>query len=106
MGIIEDTLYVTDIDDVVKINIETSEILKKYHIEESEFLNDITISSDNKIYFSDSNKGNIHIIENNKISLVKDSLAGPNGLLAVNGKLLVALWNDKTLNTFNPETGE
>src|SRR5690606_23876579 len=28
MGIIEDTLYVTDIDDVVKINIETGEILK------------------------------------------------------------------------------
>jgi len=106
MGIIEDTLYVTDIDDVVKINIETGEILKKYHVEGSEFLNDITVSSDGKIYFSDSNKGDIHVIENDKVSLVKDSLAGPNGLLAVNGKLLVALWNDKTLNTFDPETGE
>src|SRR5690606_31722294 len=85
---------------------ETGEILKKYHVEGSEFLNDITVSSDGKIYFSDSNKGDIHVIENDKVSLVKDSLAGPNGLLAVNGKLLVALWNDKTLNTFDPETGE
>lgn len=106
MGIIEDTLYVTDVDDVVKINIETSEILKKYPIEGSEFLNDITTGKDGKVYISDSNKGDIHVLENDKITLVQDSLAGPNGLLIDNDKFLVALWGEKTLNTFNPETGE
>lgn len=105
MGIIADTLYVTDINNVVKINIETGEILKKYPVENSEFLNDIT-TDNGKVYMSDSNKGNIHMLENDKISIIKDSLSGPNGLLADNGQLLVALWNDKTLNTLDPSTGE
>lgn len=105
MGIIEDTLYVNDINNVVKIDIETGEILKKYPVENSEFLNDIT-TNNGKVYMSDSNKGTIHMLENDKISIVKDSLASPNGLLADNGQLLVALWNDKTLNTLDPSTGE
>lgn len=105
MGIIEDTLYVTDINNVIKINIETGKILKKYPVENSEFLNDIT-TYNGKVYMSDSNKGNIHMLENDKISIVKDNLSGPNGLLADNGKLLVALWNDKTLSTLDLSTGE
>lgn len=106
MGIIEDTLYVSDVDDVVKINIETGEILKKHHVEGSKFLNDITTGNNGKVYISDSRKGNIHLLENDKITLVKDSLAGPNGLLVDNDKFMVALWEEKTLNAFDPETGE
>src|SRR5690606_5375565 len=100
MGIHGDTLYVADMHSIAKIDIESGTVIKTFEIENSVFLNDITVTSDGKIYFSDSKKGNIHVIENDKVSLVKDSLAGPNGLLADNGKLLVALWNDKTLNTF------
>src|SRR5690606_23722960 len=56
MGIANGNLYVTDIDQLVEINLESGEITKKYPIDGSQFLNDLA-TYDNKVYFTDMNTG-------------------------------------------------
>jgi hypothetical protein len=54
MAIHKGKLYVTDIDEVVEIDIKKGEILNHYPIEGSKQLNDIAISANGAIYISDS----------------------------------------------------
>ena len=106
LGIYGDKLYVTDITKIVEIDIENGKIAKSYPVEGSEFLNDITIDANGKVYASDSNKGKVYTLENEVITSVLDSLHGPNGLLADGDKFLIAQWSEKTLNTVDLETKE
>ena len=106
LGINGDKLYVTDIDKIVEIDIEASKVANSYKIEGSEFLNDITIDANGKVYASDSNKGHVYALENGETTKVLDSLSGPNGLLVDGDKFLMALWNEKTLNTVDLTTKE
>lgn len=55
MGIVAGTLYVTNIDELVAIDIASGEITNRYSVEKAEFLNDITVDSDGNVYFSDTN---------------------------------------------------
>lgn len=93
MGIHEGKLYVTDLDEIVEINIETGEIENKYPVEGASFLNDITVGNDGKVYATDSDKDKIHVLENGQVStwMEDSSLQRPNGLLiAEDGELLLA----------------
>lgn len=103
MGLHDGKLYVADINSVHEIDTETGKIAKTYRAEGSTFLNDITVDGD-KIYISDSRGGSIYVIEDGKLSTFISDLAGPNGLFADNGALVVALWDAKTLNTLDPSS--
>ncbi|MCH8330584.1 MAG: ATP-binding protein [Bacteroidetes bacterium] len=82
MGATNGMLYVTDIDQVVKINIETGTIVKRYPIKGANFLNDITIAMDDMIIISDMGTGKIHQLSHDNVSLLFEGLNGPNGVLA------------------------
>jgi len=87
-------LWVTDINDIVVIDIKKSMVIKTFKIKEAKFLNDIAISPDGSVYVSDSLTSRIHLIKNNQIStfMEGDRLESPNGLLFHNKKLFVAAW--------------
>ncbi len=106
LGIHGDKLYVTDIDKIIEIDIEASKVVNSYTIENSIFLNDITIDAHGKVYASDSRGKSIYTLENGETTKIMDSLSGPNGLLADNDKFLMALWDEKTLNTVDLTTKE
>ncbi len=88
MGIFEGHLYVTDIDKIVAIDLETGKIAKEFTPEKADFLNDITVS-ENAVYASDMSLGLIHKIENGELSQVASDVANVNGLLSVGDKLMV-----------------
>lgn len=91
MAILGNTLYVADLDELVSIDIEHGKIIDKLKIEGASGLNDITPGENGKIYISDSNAGKIFQYENGKASIFHSDAPGrPNGLLMVQGKLLVA----------------
>ncbi len=93
MGLYNDKLYVTDLDEIVEINAETGEIENKYPVEGASFLNDITVGSDGKVYATDSDTDKIHMLSDGKVStwMSDSSLQRPNGLLAgADGELLLA----------------
>ncbi|MFT6633625.1 MAG: sugar lactone lactonase YvrE [Bacteriovoracaceae bacterium] len=87
-------LWVTDIDEVIKISVEESKILRRIKFKGAKFLNDIAIDSNGEVYVSDTIANKIYIISNNKPSIFAEGnkYDSPNGLLVSNGLLYVASW--------------
>ena len=105
MGLHDGKLYVADIDRVHEVDTESGKISRTYQVSGSKFLNDIAVD-DGKVYISDSRGGSIYLIENGKLSTFLSDLKGPNGLFTDNGNLVVAFWDEKTLNTIDPSSKE
>jgi hypothetical protein len=90
MGLYKDKLYVTDLTEVVVIDITKGEIVQRIPIEGSVFLNDITIDKNGVVYVSDSRGFKVYKIEKSFVTPILQNLKGPNGLLAVADELLLA----------------
>ena len=86
MGILNGKMYVTNITELVEINLADGKIVKRYPVAGSEFLNDVAIG-DGKVYFSDMNTGKLHVLENGKVSTLAENHEALNGLAFSNGKL-------------------
>ena len=104
MGLHGNSLFVTDLDKIVEIDTETGKVVKSYPVTGAQFLNDITVDNDGRVYASDSNVGFIVQLMGNEVSMWLDSVDGPNGLLADGGNLLMAGWDSGTLNVIDPAT--
>jgi len=90
MGIFKGKLYVTDIDRIVEIDIENAKIIKKYPVENAEFLNDITIDPNGIVYFSDMSTSKIHRLNNGVVEtwIDDEQLKGTNGLFYEDKEIL------------------
>ncbi len=87
MGLYGKKLYVADLTEVVVIDIDKAEIIKRIPVDSSIFLNDITIDKNGVVYVSDTRNFKIHRIEHDSVSTFLTDLKGPNGLLAIEDKL-------------------
>jgi len=92
MGMVGNLLYVSNIDEVVEIDVNTGEITNRFAVEGASFLNDITVDAAGTVFISDSNNNKIFALSNGAVALWRegDDLGGPNGLLAEDGRLMVA----------------
>jgi hypothetical protein len=83
-------LYVTDIDAIVKIDMESGAIEKRMGVENAIFLNDLDIDTHGDVYFTDSSDSKIYKLIKDEVSLWLD-LEGvnPNGILVENDRILV-----------------
>lgn len=93
MGVFGNKLYVTDINQVVEINITEGAIDVRYPAEGSQFLNDISIDKAGNVYISDMNTNKIYRISEGIIDvwLESDLLNSPNGLYVEGGSLLIGI---------------
>lgn len=98
MGIFNGKLYAADIDKIVEIEIASGKILNSYAVDSAKFLNDVTVDEAGRVYVSDTEMKNIILLENGKVSVWLTVNGSPNGLLSESNRLLVALWDAKTLN--------
>ncbi|MCF8303149.1 MAG: hypothetical protein K9I94_07730 [Bacteroidales bacterium] len=91
MGKINNTLYVSDVDAVVKIDLEKGKIKNRYKAEDAKFLNDIDIDNNGNVYISDMVTGVIYRLQNGKLEKWQssDKYKKPNGLQVENDYLLV-----------------
>lgn len=94
--IFENSLWVSDIDEVVEIDIISGKILRKIKAKKAKFLNDVAIDSVGNIYVSDTVASSIYKVDGKtkKISTLEEGpeLEGPNGLLVIGDLLYVAAW--------------
>ncbi|GAL84616.1 ATP/GTP-binding protein [Sporocytophaga myxococcoides] len=91
MGIVENKLYVSDINKVVVIDILSGKIEKSFTIEGAVFLNDITTDISGNVYISDSSNKKIYLLKDGTTSLWLENnvFEKPNGLLALKDGLRV-----------------
>lgn len=86
MAVMNGKLYVTNITELLAINLADGQIVNRYPVKGAEFLNDVAVV-DNKVYFSDMNTGKLHVLENGQVTTLTENHESLNGLAAYDGKL-------------------
>jgi len=95
----EDKLYVSDIVELVEIDIVGAKIIKKHKAENSEFLNDVTIDNQGNVYVSEMFLSSIYkLTPNGKfIEWFKSAeMENPNGLLVLGNTMYIGAWGKFT----------
>ncbi|NVK50361.1 MAG: ATP-binding protein [Cyclobacteriaceae bacterium] len=90
MAISNDHLYVTDIDELVEIDLESGEISNKWTVEGAQFLNDVA-AHDGVVYFTDMNTGKVHSYQDGSISTVSEGHSSINGIAVANDGTIYGL---------------
>lgn len=99
------SLFVTDIDRFVEIDLPTGKTKKSYQNTKTKTLNDVTVASDGQIYVSDSNGDCIFKVGKDSLEVVlqSDELNRMNGILAIDD--LLYLGSKGNMITVNRQTG-
>lgn len=104
-GIFQGKFYVTDIDELVEIDVEAGEILNRYPVEDAQFLNDIAVDLDGNVYISDSSDDNsvIYKFKDGEVDVwvESDEIMQPNGLLVKDNRLLVGSYGTGGIKAIN-----
>jgi DNA-binding beta-propeller fold protein YncE len=105
LGIYEGKLYVSDVDEVIVIDIAKGEIEERIFLEGAKMINDISIDAQGNVYISDSDNNSIFLISNGVVSdWLSEGLNAPNGLLVDGGRLLVASMGSEDFTTVDLAT--
>jgi hypothetical protein len=105
-GMMNGLLYVADMDQIVVIDIAGAGILKKIPVEGARQLNDVAVAADGSIYFSDSHTGWIWTLRDDQPEQWIGGFERPNGLLAEEGRVLLASSQSADLRSLDRESGE
>jgi sugar lactone lactonase YvrE len=104
-----DKLYVTDVTELVEMDLKKGTIIRKISVDGAMSLNDITIDAAGSIFFSDLEQSSIYFIPGKMAAnsmmvntpkgeiaeyLKSSRLNSPNGLLAHKDELYVASWGE------------
>ena len=107
LGIYEGKLYVSDVDEVIVIDIAKGEIEERIFLEGAKMINDISIDAQGNVYVSDSDNNNIFLISNGEVSdWLSEGLNAPNGLLMDGERLLIASMGSEDFASVNLATKE
>ncbi len=118
MVISGDKLYVSDIDQLIEIEMDRGRISNRWKAEGAIFLNDTAIDGSGQVYVSDMLADTIYRLADGKLSAwVKNpALESPNGLMVEGDRLLVGSWGLRTegfatsvvghMKTISLESGE
>lgn len=100
------TLYVSDIDRVVAIDIAKGEIKQEIAVPGATFLNDLATGPDGAVYVSDMVKSRvIRIIEGRpSVFLEGEKIQHPNGLMVHDGHLILGGWGIGFNEDFSTDT--
>lgn len=100
MAIVGGTLYVSDLTQLVEIDIAKGTILKKHDLEGATFLNDVASNEAGDVIVSDSYSNKVYKLKDRKfiVWLEGSELDKPNGLFYEGEEVLVASMNKGIVN--------
>lgn len=96
-----DKLYVTDVTELVVIDIPSAKVLKKYPLNNALFLNDPAIGPDGSVYVTDTLRNTISKLSTDgtyEVWLKDEKLESPNGAVVIGEYLYISSWG-KTKGT-------
>ena len=86
------TLWVSDIDEVVALDINSGMITSRVKIDGATFLNDLATGPDGTVYVSDSQGSRVYAVKDGKATVFvegAEAVQQANGLLVDNGRLIL-----------------
>jgi sugar lactone lactonase YvrE len=88
------TLWVTDIDEIVSIDMASGKVKSKVKVAGAQFLNDTAVGPDGTVYVTDMAGNKIIALKGGKTSVFAEGeeLEYPNGLLVEGDSLVVGGW--------------
>jgi hypothetical protein len=91
MAIFKGKLYVSDIDKLIEIELESGKVTNVFNAPGSVFLNDVAASDKGVVFVTDTRTAKVHKLENGKLTewLSGKPLETPNGLFIEYGRLFV-----------------
>lgn len=91
-------LFVTDINELIVIDVEKAEITKRFTADEKSFLNDVAVDSSGIIYVTDTATNRIYRLYKGTFEIWIDDpkLESPNGLYIDNQHIIVSSWGKPT----------
>lgn len=97
------TLYVTDIDRLVAVDVSSGAISNSWQAEGAQFLNDVAVDGNGRVFVSDMAKSAIYVLDGDNFSvwLEDKALKHPNGLKVEDGQLIVAAWGEELQPDFS-----
>lgn len=106
MDVANGHLFVGDVDQLVEINLKDGSIVAKHAAPEAKLLNDVAADPSGNVYVSDTMGNQIYRLAGGEIEswLKTDEIAGPNGLLVADGRLIVNSWGVLTGNGWETST--
>lgn len=98
-----DLLYVSDIDQLISINVDTGKVVDSWEAEGAKFLNDLAVDDDGRVYVSDMLTSSIYKLDDGRLALwlQDDELQHPNGLQIDGNSLVVAPWGKELQEDFS-----
>ncbi len=106
MGIYNNHLFVTDINQVIEIDVEKGEIVNRFVANGAKFLNDIAIDATGRVFISDMTTSDIYLLSNSKLEkwFYSDKFNYLNGLFILDNSLLAG--NSNTIYAINLDSKE
>lgn len=106
MGVYGNQLYVTDIDELVIIDIDQGTVTKKVPLQGASFLNDIAVDSDGTVYISDSDTGILWKYKDGELNQwITEGLDRPNGLYVEGSRVLLTSSGSQDLKVIDKNSG-
>jgi len=99
----DNKLYVSDIDQLVSIDVESGNVIKSWDAQDAKFLNDLAVDENGNVYVSDMLTDSIYKLEDDTLSLwlQDEALQHPNGLQIDGNRLLIAPWGKDLQEDFS-----
>ena len=96
------TLWVSDIDRIVAIDIKQGKIAREVKIDGAKFLNDLACGPDGAVYVADMLASRIYKHHNGRTTVFAegDQIESPNGLLVDGKRLILAAWGKEINDDF------
>ena len=96
------TLWVSDIDEVVGIDVASGKENARVKVDGAIFLNDVAVGADGTVYVSDMLANKIYAIKDGKAAIFAEGeqLEYPNGLFVEGERLIVGGWGSKPAADF------
>lgn len=85
----DNLLYVSDITDLVVIDIAQAKILARHPAAGAEFLNDVAVNAAGEVFVSDTRTKKVHRLHNNKLDVFLENVDNANGLAFIETGMLV-----------------
>jgi hypothetical protein len=99
------TLWTSDLDEVVGIDMSSGKVTSRVKITGAMFLNDVAAGDDGTVYVTDMMGNKIYAVRDGKASVFMEGeeLEHPNGLLAESGRLVVGGWGSQPKPDFSTD---